>query len=36
MSQAKTRAELLEAVRTNLDEATAAFWTDNELYNSLL
>lgn len=36
MAQAKTRAELLTAVRSNLDESTASFWTDTELYNFLI
>lgn len=33
MALRKTRAELLTAVRSNLDEATASFWSDTELYN---
>lgn len=36
MAQAKTRAELLAEVRANLDEATASFWTDAELYRFLI
>lgn len=36
MAQAKTRAELLAAVRSNLDEASSSFWTDAELYNFLI
>lgn len=30
-----TSAEMLARVRTNLDEATASFWSDNEIYRAL-